>query len=203
MALHLARLDDGNEKFFGHRGDVDDELRLRCARSGTPSATSGTPRSGWRVVAGGVPGARSATRSPTSRRRRCGCAPTPTSARGRSRSTPPRWACGTPSAPPSGRLRRRAVRRRATAWSARARSWNVAFWDGDAGGVPGGAGAQGRHHGAAADRDDHDRGCRGRCARSRRAELPDLLAAAAVNSHLPGAADRRASTTWCSTSRTN
>lgn len=29
MALHLARLDDGNEKFFGHRGDVDDELRLR------------------------------------------------------------------------------------------------------------------------------------------------------------------------------
>jgi branched-subunit amino acid aminotransferase/4-amino-4-deoxychorismate lyase len=29
MALHLARLDDGNEKFFGRRGDVDDELRLR------------------------------------------------------------------------------------------------------------------------------------------------------------------------------
>jgi len=29
MALHLARLDDGNEKFFGARGDVDDELRLR------------------------------------------------------------------------------------------------------------------------------------------------------------------------------
>ena len=29
MALHLARLDDGNEKFFGHRGDVEDELRLR------------------------------------------------------------------------------------------------------------------------------------------------------------------------------
>jgi len=29
MALHLARLDDGNEMFFGRRGDVDDELRLR------------------------------------------------------------------------------------------------------------------------------------------------------------------------------
>jgi 4-amino-4-deoxychorismate lyase len=29
MALHLARLDDANEKFFGDRGDVDDELRLR------------------------------------------------------------------------------------------------------------------------------------------------------------------------------
>jgi 4-amino-4-deoxychorismate lyase len=29
MALHLARLDDGNEKFFGRRADVDDELRLR------------------------------------------------------------------------------------------------------------------------------------------------------------------------------
>ena len=29
MALHLARLDDGNETFFGGRGDVDDELRLR------------------------------------------------------------------------------------------------------------------------------------------------------------------------------
>ena len=29
MALHLARLDDGNETFFGRRGDVDDELRLR------------------------------------------------------------------------------------------------------------------------------------------------------------------------------
>ena len=29
MALHLARLDDGNEKFFGRRGDVDEELRLR------------------------------------------------------------------------------------------------------------------------------------------------------------------------------
>lgn len=29
MALHLARLDDGCEKFFGDRGDVDDELRLR------------------------------------------------------------------------------------------------------------------------------------------------------------------------------
>ena len=29
MALHLARLDDGNEAFFGGRGDVDDEMRLR------------------------------------------------------------------------------------------------------------------------------------------------------------------------------
>lgn len=29
MALHMARLDDGNERFFGHRGDVEDELRLR------------------------------------------------------------------------------------------------------------------------------------------------------------------------------
>jgi 4-amino-4-deoxychorismate lyase len=29
MALHLARLDDGNEAFFGRRGDVEDELRLR------------------------------------------------------------------------------------------------------------------------------------------------------------------------------
>lgn len=29
MALHLARLDDGNAMFFGRRGDVDDELRLR------------------------------------------------------------------------------------------------------------------------------------------------------------------------------
>ena len=29
LALHLARLDDGNETFFGGRGDVDDELRLR------------------------------------------------------------------------------------------------------------------------------------------------------------------------------
>jgi 4-amino-4-deoxychorismate lyase len=29
MALHLARLDDGNEMFFGRRGDVDDEVRLR------------------------------------------------------------------------------------------------------------------------------------------------------------------------------
>ncbi len=29
MALHLARLDDGNATFFGRRGDVDDELRLR------------------------------------------------------------------------------------------------------------------------------------------------------------------------------
>jgi 4-amino-4-deoxychorismate lyase len=29
MALHLARLDDGNEKFFGRRGGVDDDLRLR------------------------------------------------------------------------------------------------------------------------------------------------------------------------------
>jgi branched-subunit amino acid aminotransferase/4-amino-4-deoxychorismate lyase len=29
MALHLARLDDGNETFFGRRRDVDDELRLR------------------------------------------------------------------------------------------------------------------------------------------------------------------------------
>ena len=29
MALHLARLDDGNETFFGGRGDVEDELRLR------------------------------------------------------------------------------------------------------------------------------------------------------------------------------
>ena len=29
LALHLARLDDGNETFFGGRGDVADELRLR------------------------------------------------------------------------------------------------------------------------------------------------------------------------------
>jgi 4-amino-4-deoxychorismate lyase len=29
MALHLARLDDANEAFFGARGDVEDELRLR------------------------------------------------------------------------------------------------------------------------------------------------------------------------------
>jgi branched-subunit amino acid aminotransferase/4-amino-4-deoxychorismate lyase len=29
MALHLARLDDGNETFFGGRGDVEDELLLR------------------------------------------------------------------------------------------------------------------------------------------------------------------------------
>ncbi|MEV6494990.1 aminotransferase class IV [Actinoplanes sp. NPDC051633] len=29
MALHLARLDDGNEAFFGRRGDVEEELRLR------------------------------------------------------------------------------------------------------------------------------------------------------------------------------
>lgn len=29
LALHLARLDDGNDTFFGGRGDVDDELRLR------------------------------------------------------------------------------------------------------------------------------------------------------------------------------
>ena len=29
LALHLARLDDGNEDFFGGRGDVHDELRLR------------------------------------------------------------------------------------------------------------------------------------------------------------------------------
>lgn len=29
LALHLARLDDGNEAFFGARGDVDDEIRLR------------------------------------------------------------------------------------------------------------------------------------------------------------------------------
>ncbi|MCA2218782.1 aminotransferase class IV [Jidongwangia harbinensis] len=29
MALHLARLDDGNAAFFGRRGDVDEELRLR------------------------------------------------------------------------------------------------------------------------------------------------------------------------------
>ena len=29
LGLHLARLDDGNETFFGRRGDVDDELRLR------------------------------------------------------------------------------------------------------------------------------------------------------------------------------
>jgi 4-amino-4-deoxychorismate lyase len=29
MALHLARLDDGNAMFFGRRGDVEDELRLR------------------------------------------------------------------------------------------------------------------------------------------------------------------------------
>ena len=29
MALHLARLDDGNEMFFGARGDVEEELRLR------------------------------------------------------------------------------------------------------------------------------------------------------------------------------
>jgi branched-subunit amino acid aminotransferase/4-amino-4-deoxychorismate lyase len=29
MALHLARLDDGNEMFFGGRRDVEDELRLR------------------------------------------------------------------------------------------------------------------------------------------------------------------------------
>ena len=29
MALHLARLDDANEAFFGGRGDVEDELRVR------------------------------------------------------------------------------------------------------------------------------------------------------------------------------
>jgi 4-amino-4-deoxychorismate lyase len=29
LALHLARLDDGNEDFFGGRGDVQEELRLR------------------------------------------------------------------------------------------------------------------------------------------------------------------------------
>lgn len=29
IALHLARLDDGNAMFFGRRGDVEDELRLR------------------------------------------------------------------------------------------------------------------------------------------------------------------------------
>ena len=29
LALHLARLDDGNEEFFGGRGEVADELRLR------------------------------------------------------------------------------------------------------------------------------------------------------------------------------
>ena len=29
LALHLARLDDGNEDFFGGRGDVADEVRLR------------------------------------------------------------------------------------------------------------------------------------------------------------------------------
>ena len=29
LALHLARLDDGNEDFFGGRGDVAEELRLR------------------------------------------------------------------------------------------------------------------------------------------------------------------------------
>jgi branched-subunit amino acid aminotransferase/4-amino-4-deoxychorismate lyase len=29
FALHLARLDDGNDDFFGGRGDVADELRLR------------------------------------------------------------------------------------------------------------------------------------------------------------------------------
>lgn len=43
MALHLARLDDGNETFFGRRGDVDDELRLRGwirqALDGSPDAS--------------------------------------------------------------------------------------------------------------------------------------------------------------------
>ena len=29
LALHLARLDDGNEDFFGGRGDVAEEMRLR------------------------------------------------------------------------------------------------------------------------------------------------------------------------------
>jgi branched-subunit amino acid aminotransferase/4-amino-4-deoxychorismate lyase len=30
MALHLARLDDGDEMFYGRRGDVEEELRLRA-----------------------------------------------------------------------------------------------------------------------------------------------------------------------------
>jgi 4-amino-4-deoxychorismate lyase len=43
MALHLARLDDGNEAFFGRRGDVEDELRVRSwirhALDGTADAS--------------------------------------------------------------------------------------------------------------------------------------------------------------------
>ena len=79
MALHLARLDDGNEKFFGGRGDVEDELRLRelirHALGDVPGRLGpgdrGRPEASW---------SRSATRCPTSRRRRCGSAPTSTSA---------------------------------------------------------------------------------------------------------------------------